>query len=85
MAAVNVTIPAEIQRIIDKPSAYLVATEVGPVLQLSDPAIRAQARAGMLPFPAVVVGQRVRIPKIPFLRWLGYDVKVDFNKEDVIA
>ena len=79
MQRVTVTVPDEIRAIIDKPSAYLVATEVGPVLQLSDPAIRAQARAGKLPFPAVVVGQRVRIPKIPFLRYLGYDVKI---KED---
>lgn len=81
MQSVTVTVPDEIRAIIDKPAAYLVATEVGPMLQLSDPAIRAQARAGRLPFPAVVVGQRVRIPKIPFLRYLGYDVQVDFNKE----
>lgn len=79
MQTVSVGVPEQIQAIIDKPRAYLVATEVGPVLGLSDPAIRAQARAGMLPFPAVVVGQRVRIPRIPFLRYLGYDIKI---KED---
>lgn len=79
MQTVSVGVPDQIKAIIDKPRAYLVATEVGPVLNLSDPAIRAQARAGMLPFPAVVVGQRVRIPKIPFLRYLGYDIQL---KED---
>ena len=79
MQTVSVGVPDQIRAIIDKPRAYLVATEVGPVLNLSDPAIRAQARAGMLPFPAVVVGQRVRIPKIPFLRYLGYDISI---KED---
>lgn len=68
MQTVSVDVPESIRAIIDKPAAYLVATEVGPVLQLSDAVIRAQARAGMLPFPAVVVGQRVRIPRIPFLR-----------------
>ena len=79
MQTVSVGVPEQIRAIIDKPRAYLVATEVGPVLNLSDPAIRAQARAGMLPFPAVCVGQRVRIPKIPFLRYLGYDIEI---KED---
>ena len=83
MDSITVQVPEEIRAIIDKPRAYLVATEVGPVLQLSDPAIRAQARAGRLPFPAVVVGQRVRIPKIPFLRYLGYDVKINYG--EVIA
>ena len=82
MQSVTVTVPEEIRAIIDKPAAYLVATEVGPVLQLSDPAIRAQARAGRLPFPAVVVGQRVRIPKIPFLRYLGYDVTIQTEKQE---
>lgn len=81
MEQISVAVPDEIRAIIDKPAAYLVATEVGPVLQLSDPAIRAQARAGLLPFPAVVVGQRVRIPKIPFLRYLGYDVHIRTNKD----
>lgn len=81
MDRISVAVPDEIRAIIDKPAAYLVATEVGPVLQLSDSAIRAQARAGRLPFPAVVVGQRVRIPKIPFLRWMGYEIK----QEEVIA
>ena len=33
------------------------------------------ARGWRLPFPAVVVGQRVRIPKVPFLRWMGDEIK----------
>lgn len=32
MQSVTVTVPEEIRAIIDKPAAYLVATEVGPVL-----------------------------------------------------
>ena len=82
MERISVAVPEEIRAIIDKPAAYLVATEVGPVLHLSDPAIRAQARAGRLPFPAVVIGQRVRIPKIPFLRYLGYDVAIQTEKQE---
>lgn len=77
MTEITVTVPSSVQELIDKPRAYLLATEVGPVLQISDPAIRAQARAGTLPFPAVVIGQRVRIPKVPFLRYLGYEVHTD--------
>ena len=81
MQSVTVTVPEEIRAIIDKPKSYLLATDIGPVLQISDREIRAQARAGLLPFPYHCAGQRVRIPKIPFLKWLGYDVQVDFNKE----
>lgn len=51
----------------------LTAADVGPVLG-SDPAvIRIQARIDpdALGFPVSVIGNRVKIPRLPFLEFLG--------------
>lgn len=66
-------VPKSVQAIMDSPRPYLVATEIAKVLGISDATLRDRARAGMLEFPAMVSGSRVRFPKIPFLRWLGYE------------
>lgn len=78
---ISIGVPEAVRMAAEKPRAYLVATDIAPILGLSDATIRAQARAGMLPFPTVVVGQRVRIPKMPFLRWMGYEIE----QKEVIA
>ena len=74
MATLNVGIPDEVQAIIDKGKPYIVPTDVAAVIHISDATVRARAKAGMLEFPCMVARTRVRIPTVPFLRWLGYDV-----------
>lgn len=71
---VDEKIPEPVQRIIRKEKAYIVPADVSKILNISGDTVRAQARAGMLDFPVMVSDTRVRILKIPFLRWLGYDV-----------
>ena len=34
--------------------------------------LNVKAKSGSLPFPAFFVGNRLKIPRIPFLRYLGY-------------
>lgn len=77
MTNISVAVPDEVRRIIEKDSAFLVPRDLTGVLHTSDMAIRAQARAGMLGFPTLIVGRRVKIPKIPFLRWLGYEITLE--------
>ena len=67
-------VPAVVQEVIDNPRPYLVPADVGRVLNINPDTVRARARAGVLEFPATVSGSRVRVPKIPFLRWLGYEL-----------
>lgn len=67
-------VPAVVQEIIDNPRPYLVPADVGKVLNINPDTVMAQARAGMIEFPVMISGSRVRLPKIPFLRWLGYEM-----------
>lgn len=59
-------------RAANKP--YLTPVEVAEVLECDPQAIRLAARdnPGQLGFPVVRVGKRTKIPRIPFLRFLGY-------------
>lgn len=53
---------------------YLTPVDVAEVLECDPQAIRLAARdnPGQLGFPVVRVGKRTKIPRIPFLRFLGY-------------
>lgn len=54
---------------------FVLATDVADILGMDPQSIRAQAKMNpaMLGFPVVVVGTQVRIPRRPFLRFLGED------------
>lgn len=51
----------------------ITPTEAARVLQCTPYALNIKARENALPFPAFFVGNRLRIPRIPFLKYLGYD------------
>ena len=54
---------------------FLTPAEVAPVLGSDPQSIRLAARhQDQLGFPYSVVGTRVKIPRIPFLRFLGIEV-----------
>ena len=55
---------------------YFVPAQVAEVLGMDAQAIRILGRRSpeRLPFPVIVAGSRVKIPKIPFLRYMGVDV-----------
>ena len=52
---------------------YLKPNEVAEILQCDPQCIRVQAQRdpAKLGFPVIVQGSRVRIPRIPFLRFIG--------------
>lgn len=52
----------------------LTPVEVAPVLRCDPQCIRMMARSTpeQLGFPVICVGRRTKIPRIPFLRALGY-------------
>ena len=55
------------------PAMWLTAADIAPVLECNPDAIRQQAQAdpSKLGFPVVVLGTRVKIPRIPFLTFFG--------------
>jgi len=55
---------------------YFVPAQVAEVLGMDAQAIRILGRRSpeRLPFPVIVSGSRVKIPKIPFLKYMGVDV-----------
>ena len=64
------TLPELVQR-VDK--EFFTPQDVCFVLRLDPQTIRLQARLRpeLLGFPVIVIGSRVRIPRIPFLRYMG--------------
>lgn len=52
---------------------YLLPGDVAGVLGTSDQWVRVCARQQpqLLGFPTVIMGSRVKIPRIPFLRYMG--------------
>lgn len=63
-----------IDDIIASPKIYLTPADIAPILHCDPQCIRAQAQSdpSKLGFPLIIVGTRVKVPRIPFLRFLGY-------------
>lgn len=63
-----------ISEIIASEKLFLTPTDVSPVIGVDAQSIRDQAHKDpfMLGFPVVVVGTRTRIPRIPFLHYIGF-------------
>ena len=62
-----------IAEIIDYPRDFLTVAQIAPVLGASPDTLRHTARScpEKLGFPVTVTGNRVKVPKIPFLRFMG--------------
>ena len=64
--------PPEVTAMIQSSAPTITAAEAAKVLSCAPYLLNVQAREGRLPFPAFFVGNRLKIPRIPFLRYLGY-------------
>lgn len=54
----------------------LLPKDIAPVLGCHEHAIRLAAKENDLPFPFFRSGNRVKIPRLPFLKWItGEEVK----------
>ena len=62
-----------VARIMSSTKVCITPTEAAKVLQCAPYALNLKARENALPFPAFFVGNRLKIPRIPFLRFLGIE------------
>lgn len=55
---------------------WFTVTEISGVLNANPHTLRvtARQRPDLLGFPVVVAGNRVKVPRIPFLRYMGVNV-----------
>ena len=56
---------------------YVTPADIAPILECDPQGIRVQAHRDptMLGYPVIVIGRRVRIPRIPFVRYIeGGDI-----------
>lgn len=62
-----------IQEMILSDKIFLAPADISQILECDPQAIRDQAQRdpGKLGFSVIVQGSRVRIPRIPFLRYIG--------------
>lgn len=62
-----------LQEIKDSDAIFLTPRDVAPVLQTDPHLIRLMARSdpAKLGFPVSVIKSRTKIPRVPFLRWIG--------------
>ena len=67
-----------IQEIQSSDRSFLLPADVAEVLECDPQCIRILARTDRdkLGFPVCVVGKRTKIPRIPFLRFMGVEVSV---------
>ena len=60
-----------LQEIKDSNKPFLLAKDVAEVLGSDQQTIRVSAKLGVLGFPVFYTGNRLKIPRIPLLRFLG--------------
>lgn len=63
----------EIAAIVKSEKPIITPVEAARALHITPYLFNLMLKQGKLPFPAFNVGARVKIPRIPFLRYLGYD------------
>lgn len=73
---IKMPVPAEVMRAVEEPRAFLTPAQVAPILGIDPEAFRVMARDGWFDGEFLIhfTGNRIRIPKIPFLRSQGYEV-----------
>ena len=63
-----------ITEMLESAEPFLSPADIAEVLQCDPQSIRAQAQTdpSKLGYPVIIINRRIRIPRIPFLRYLGY-------------
>ena len=67
--------------VMESQSATITPEAAASVLGCTPNSLRqaARQRPELLGFPVIVMGSKTKIPRIPFLRFLGYEVKEATN------
>lgn len=65
-----------LNELLSSDAVFVNANDIAPILNARPQEIRNQAKAdaSVLGFPVIVINKRVRVPRVPFLRWIGMDV-----------
>ena len=63
-----------INEMLHSTEPFLSPSDVAEVLHCDPQSIRAQAQSDprKLGYPVIIINRRIRIPRIPFLHFLGY-------------
>ena len=71
----------EIARLVESDKMFLTPADISPILSSDQQTIRvtARQRPDLLGFPFTFVGNRMKIPRIPFLEFIGVDIKEKEN------
>lgn len=72
----SITKQEAIQSIVDSDKVFLTPADVAPILGMDPHSIRliARQRPELLKFEFILSGNRTKIPRIPFLRYIGINV-----------
>ena len=62
-----------IEEIRRSDKAFLLPKDICGVLGSNEQSIRVAARLGALGFPVTFVGNRTKLPRIPFLKYIGVE------------
>ena len=65
-----------IKALLNDSRAVITPADVSPILGCERYAVNVMVNNGECPFPAFKTGNRVKIPRIPFLKYLGYEAGV---------
>lgn len=68
----------KITELIESTELFINAEDAAVILGSRPQDVREAARMKSTGFPAYVQNQRVKIPRVPFLRFLGVEVNHDF-------
>lgn len=79
----SITRQEAIQAIVDSDKVFLTPADVAPILGMDPHTIRctAKQRPELLKFEFILSGNRTKIPRIPFLRYIGINVEPHPNEE----
>lgn len=79
----SITKQEAIQSIVDSDKVFLTPADVAPILGMDPHSIRliARQRPELLKFEFIISGNRTKIPRIPFLRYIGINVEPQPTEE----
>ena len=63
-----------LQQMLESDQVFVSPGDVAEILRCDPQCIRTQAHKdpSKLGYPLIVIGTKIRIPRIPFLRYMGY-------------
>lgn len=61
------------EQIISSNKEFLIPVDIAEILRCDPELIRVSARDNKLPFPFIRIGSRTKIPRKPFVKFMGWE------------